>query len=368
MNYKNYKIEHLSSDRLWIGHYPCGDADGGNGRLIIRAGDNAGSMTIRSNDGGRTWELRRDITNTDHMRRLSDGSYIGIGFGSLAVHHFDPKHQKKIPYIMKTLHAENYDALVAGDAQSAFCMPDIPDLAVGYGDSGDERNYHTGVVGSGIVELDDGSILIAMYGQFGEDKTRLPYFTKYNFYQYRTWVMISHDRGNTFEFLSTVADVQSQPIDTAAEGFCEPDLLYLGGGHVLCVMRTQGHEVYSPMYASHSYDSGRTWSPVSKVEDFGVLPRLLKMKNGAVVLASGKWDTLLKISADDGESWSDRIIVKENRGQWDRGPSGYTSIFETADDELLIVYDHTDDPVSDDIKYGERRVIYADRFRITAEK
>ena len=164
MNYKNYKIEHLSSDRLWIGHYPCGDADGGNGRLIIRAGDNAGSMTIRSNDGG------------------------------------------------------------------------------------------------------------------------------------------------------------------------------------------------------------RTWSPVSKVEDFGVLPRLLKMKNGAVVLASGKWDTFLKISADDGESWSDRIIVKENRGQWDRGPSGYTSIFETADDELLIVYDHTDDPVSDDIKYGERRVIYADRFRITAEK
>lgn len=365
MEYKGYKIEHLSSDRLWMGHYPCGDIDSGDGRLLVRAGDNRGEFVIFSDDYGRNWQYRRDLKYIDHMRRLRDGSYIGISFGSLALHHFNPKKQKKIPYILQVNRAKDFDCVLDGDIQASFCLPDIPDLAVGYGDSGNSESYHTGSIGSGIVELDSGDILIAMYGQFGADKTKLDYFTKYDFYQYRTWVLVSHDGGDTFEFLSTVADVQTSPINTAAEGFCEPELLSLGGDHVLCVMRTQGHEVYSPMYACHSYDGGKTWGEVSVVNDFGVLPRLLQMKNGAIVLGSGKWDTFFMLSADGGESWSDRVIVKENDGRWDRGPSGYVSLFEVADDELLIVYDHTDDRVSDDIVTGERRFIYADRYKIT---
>ena len=75
----------------------------------------------------------------------------------------------------------------------------------------------------------------------------------------------------------------------------------------------------------------------------------------------------MQISGDEGYTWSEPFIVAENDGQWDRGPSGYVSIFETRPNEILIVYDTTEDKVSDDIKLGERRIVYMSRYRV-AEK
>lgn len=90
-------------------------------------------------------------------------------------------------------------------------------------------------------------------------KSKLDYFKNYDFYQYRTWCIVSHDNGHTFEYLSTIADCGTYPVPDG-EGYCEPDLVYLGNGHILAALRTQGHEVYTPLFCSHSYDSGKTWS------------------------------------------------------------------------------------------------------------
>ena len=100
---------------------------------------------------------------------------------------------------------------------------------------------------------------------------------------------------------------------------------------------------------------------------YGVLPRLIRLENGAIVCASGKWDTFMQISGDEGYTWSKPFIVAENDGQWDRGPSGYVSIFETRPNEILIVYDTTEDKASDDIKLGERRIVYMSRYRVIEE-
>ena len=91
------------------------------------------------------------------------------------------------------------------------------------------------------------------------------------------------------------------------------------------------------------------------------------MKNGLVVCTSGKWDTFLCVSEDGGHTWSDRHIIAENDGQWDRGPSGYTAVFEVEPDVVLALYDHTEDRVSDFKNPYDRRVVYATRYRITKE-
>lgn len=361
-----YRAELIDSKRLWRGFYPCGNTMSDDGRVIVNAGDALGTLNLYSADKGETWELIRH-NPIPGMFRLADGRYFAQDFQSVARHKFNPKVQKKIPYIMKKYWADCFDDIMTGNIQADFECIDIPDLAVGYGDDQNPNNWFTGCAGSGGIQTENGDIILPMYGQFKEDKSKLSYFENYDFCQYRTWVIVSHDNGKTFEYLSTVADCQTYPWNPEAEGFCEPELLNLGGGHILCALRTQGHEVYTPLYVSHSYDSGKTWEAPQEINPFGVLPRLLRMQNGAVICASGKWDTFFLISGDDGKTWGERITVAENDGQWDRGPSGYTSIFETNPNELLIVYDHTEDRVSDFNPPNNRRVIYANRYRIIEE-
>lgn len=374
----SYKIEHIDTKRLWRGFFPCADIMSDDGRILVCAGDSiysgkdigamsgAGSYFLYTTDKGDTWEFIRPAPYPG-MMRLSNGKYFAQGFGSAVLKQFNKDVQEKVPYVMKKYVADSFDQILEGRVQMEFECVDIPDLAVGYGDSQDPDNWATGYNGTGIAELDNGDVLLPMYGHFKEDRTKLDYFKKYDFYQYRTWILVSHDKCKTFEYLSTVADCQTYPFTPDGEGFCEPCLLNLGDGHVLCVMRTQGHEVYSPLYASHSYDNGKTWSVPEEISPFGVYPRLLKMQNGLIVCTSGKWDTFFLVSEDDGKTWSDRHIIAENDGQWDKGPSGYTSVFEVEPDVILVVYDHTEDRVSELKTPYDRRVVYATRYRITKE-
>ena len=362
----SFRAELIDSKRLWRGQYPCGNTQSPDGRVIVNAGDNLGTMNLYTTDKGDTWELIRNLP-VPGMTRLQDGTYFAQNFQNIAKRQFNPEVQEKIPYVLKKYRARTFDDILAGNIQVEFALVDIPDLSIGFGDDQVKGNWSAGCAGTGAIQDEMGNIYLPMYGQFKQDKSKLEYFKNYDFYQYRSWVIVSHDNGETFEYLSTVADCRTYPWNPEAEGFCEPELLYLGGGHILCSLRTQGHEVYTPMYVSHSYDYGKTWETPIEVNPFGVLPRLLKMQNGAVIIASGKWDTFFQISDDDGKTWSDRVIVAENDGQWDRSPSGYVSIHEVVPGELLIVYDHTEDRVSDFPEGLERRVIYADRYRIVKE-
>ena len=99
-------------------------------------------------------------------------------------------------------------------------------------------------------------------------------------YNYRTWTVISHDRGRSFEFLSSVADVQTYAALNVAEGFCEPDIIRLQNGNLLCVMRSggqRGKAYFTPMYSSISTDNGKTWTAPDTIFEHGVFPKVLQL-------------------------------------------------------------------------------------------
>ena len=353
------KITHIDTKRIGIGNYAFASAFRDKNRMLTAHSNGV----LCTEDGGDTWRTLNDVRYRPVYQRLADGSYVGFDFPNLAKKRFDPRVQEKIPYILGIYRAKSYDEVLAGTPQRSFAVVDIPDLAVGFGDSQVEDDWGAGCMGSGIIQTENGDVIAAMYGQFKQDKSKLAYFEKYDFFQYRTWLIVSHDNCRTWEYLSTVADCMTYPIPDA-EGYCEPDLLYLGNGRILCVMRTQGHEVYTPMTRSFSNDYGKTWSAPVEINPYGVLPRLIKMRNGVTLCCSGKWDIFLLASEDDGETWSKPFVISENDGQWDRGPSGYNSVFETDPNTLVVVYDITEDKVSDDIPEGERRIVYVSRYKV----
>ena len=363
---KEYSFRLVDSRRHGIGNFPWADTKVDT-RILVSVEDNRGGYTLYTDNLGDSWQERREGTRP-HMVEMPDKTLFGVGFSNVAIGHFDPSKQKKIPYLMKIMRAESMDALLSGDIQVSFAQVEIPDLAVGYGDSQDPKEYHTGVTGQTVIVMPNGDLIVPMYGQFKADTTKLSYFQNYDFYQYRVWCVISRDNGRSFSYLSTVADVQTYPCDPEAEGYCEPDMLHLGNGHLLCVMRTQGHEVYSALYAAHSYDGGITWEPPKEICPYGVLPRLVRLSDGGLLCASGKWGTFFITSSDEGRTWAKPYAVSDNRGQWDRGPSGYVSVWETRPGEILLVWDETEDLESEDIKPGERRIVYMNRYQITADE
>lgn len=360
MNMKRYTPVLLDSRRYGPGQYAFASTMADDGRILVNVG---GRYSLYSEDGGVTFQ-GIDKPEVPAFYRLQDGSFIAFSFQNQVLKKFDPK-QRPIPYVMKIIRARSMEEVLSGSYTCSFAVVDIPDLAIGYGDSGDQDNYHTGSVDHGVVEMPNGDIIITMYGQFGADKNRVEYFDKYDFFQYRSWCLISRDGGKTFSYLSTIADCQTSPIDPRAEGYCEPDLVHVGGGHLVAAIRTGGHEVYTPLYAAHSFDAGKTWEPPLKMYDFGVFPKIIKLQNGALVCSAGKIGSFLLFSGDDGLTWSEPFYICDNDGQWDRGPSGYTTLLETAPNEILVIYDETEDKTSLVVEKPEdRRIVFINRYRI----
>ena len=129
-----------------------------------------------------------------------------------------------------------------------------------------------------IVPLRDGSLLMSMYGYFKTDTVVSPAFPpKWKFYKYRTWVMRSTDRGRNWDYRATVAYDPA----VGSESFCEPDLLRLPDGDILCFMRTGGcawPKYITPLYMNVSKDDGKTWSKPAPIADRGVWPSACRMR------------------------------------------------------------------------------------------
>lgn len=78
--------------------------------------------------------------------------------------------QEKIPYVLRIDRAKDYQTIVEGRAQTEYTSVDIPDLAVGFGDDQEAKHYHTGCTSMGVVQLENGDIIVSMYGQFKSDQ------------------------------------------------------------------------------------------------------------------------------------------------------------------------------------------------------
>jgi len=208
-----------------------------------------------------------------------------------------------------------------------------------------------------VIELTDGSLLAAMYGNFEHDVAppTHPWSKKESKYKLRAFTVRSTDLGKTWRYLSSVAVPDPAHTDDS-EGFNEWSIVGLEDDRLLAIIRT-GH--FTPMAACWSEDEGRSWTSPRTLEDLGpagVDPCLIKLDDGRLALAYGemvqppldskeywnKFDTLgdskrrcrLAVSTDKtGEKWQAfNISEYGNR-------SAYATIFEVARNIILYQAD-----------------------------
>lgn len=151
----------------------------------------------------------------------------------------------------------------------------------------------------------------------------------------------SEDEGQSWTILGKIPFQPDGIADKRGDSrFDEPTFEVLADSTFLCVMRTG---MTSPMYRSFSTDRGQTWSRPEPFTPNGVLPKLLLLKNGVLVLVSGRPGIQVRFSFDGkGRIWStpiDMIPFMHKDGTFTRDVScGYPSIIETGDDTFYIVY------------------------------
>ncbi|MBZ4190888.1 glycoside hydrolase [Niabella sp. 3A5MI-3] len=160
----------------------------------------------------------------------------------------------------------------------------------------------------------------------------------------------STDNGHHWSILGRIPfrlDAAGDSVSAKRMGFTEPAFEILRDGTFLCVLRTTDGAGIGPMYGSYSKDQGKTWSKPRVITPAGVLPRLLKLSNGVLVLASGRPGVQLRFSTDArGMQWSrafemlphDNDFRKELNGGSAQVSCGYTGLLPTGPDKFLIIY------------------------------
>jgi len=183
-------------------------------------------------------------------------------------------------------------------------------------------------------QLNDGSIIAGVYPGFliGSDGKVDPMSGVF-FYK-------SEDRGHSWKIHGRIPYVPDLLADSSGNnrmGFTEPAFEILHDGTFICVLRTTDGIGNGPMYISRSTDQGVNWTKPEVMAPSGVLPQLLKLKNGTMVLSSGRPGVQLRFSTD-GKAWTDPIEMMPWEDYKDQVSCGYTSVLETGVDRILVAY------------------------------
>lgn len=290
-----------------------------SGQYISLFKFNDGSIVVgekRSRDTGKTWQHARAF----HVGafQFPDGEIVQLGFRT--------KKTNGDGCFTADLTRSTDNGLTLKKETATIHIPE------GAGGTGDDGSWFEGPVADhAIVRLRDGSLLAAMYGQFKTDRVPVPTMpAKWGCFKYRAFVVRSTDRGRTWDYLATVAYDPS----VGLESFCEPDLLTLPDGDILCFMRTGGSGgKFTPLYLSRSKDDGKTWSKPEPIADRGVWPNACRMKSGVLVCTYGRPGNWLAFSLDDGRTWRGHFCFDAG------GSTSYNSIEEIEPGTLLVVHD-----------------------------
>jgi hypothetical protein len=124
-----------------------------------------------------------------------------------------------------------------------------------------------------------------------------------------------------------------------------PSSIRLSDGSILTLVR---YRRFIDSYLSK--DDGKTWShtgrPVSELG--GGPPSLLKLKDGRLALLYAyrlePYGLRAKLSSDEGLTWSDPVVLRDDGGNWDLG---YPRTVQRSDGKLVSVYYYNTDPNSE---------------------
>ncbi|HZT31301.1 MAG TPA: sialidase family protein [Bryobacteraceae bacterium] len=182
--------------------------------------------------------------------------------------------------------------------------------------------------------LRDGSLLAGIYPGYLEGQKNFPS----NAFFYR-----STDSGGSWDVRGRILyepDLQADSHGAERGGFTEPAYEILRDTSLLTVLRTTDGLGVGPMYLSRSRDDGKTWSRPLAFTRTGVLPRLLLLRNGVLVLSSGRPGVDLRFSFDGrGERWTEPYtLVPVTSANLSADSCGYTSLHALNAHSFLIAY------------------------------
>ena len=173
-----------------------------------------------------------------------------------------------------------------------------------------------------IVELDDGTWLMPIYGTFQGERV-----ASYH-------VLRSRDGGRCWGEPTAVA---RDPHDST--GFYEPPVLDLGGGRLLTMMRTVDTDGY--LFQASSANNGWIWTGLRRSSIWGYPCHLLRLDSGRLLCSYGyrrePFGVRAVASGDDGETWDmeRELVIRDDGLHYDLG---YPASVQLGDGRILTVY------------------------------
>ncbi len=142
----------------------------------------------------------------------------------------------------------------------------------------------------------------------------------------------------TMQYLGKIANIVHNGMSLLS---CEPDILQLPDGKILCHLRVQSENLFYTTYQSESTDGGKTWTaPHAVLSPKGGAPaHLMLHSSGAVISTYGYREAPFGVRAmfsfDDGKTWDTDHVLFDKGTDYDLG---YPSTVETQDGCLLTIF------------------------------
>lgn len=172
----------------------------------------------------------------------------------------------------------------------------------------------------GCIELANGDLLLAL-GSHDYD----PLHTSF--------IVRSTDKGRSWQ----------KPVAAAHQAgrvFSEPSVAETPSGKLLLMSR---EAVTGYVHQSESPDGGHTWRPVRQLPFWGYPTHCIRLHDGRMLIVYGRrkepFGIRAAVSADEGQSWSDEIILRDDLAPTYQGHNlGYPSVIEYAPGKLFTAY------------------------------
>jgi len=298
-------------------------------------------MQARSLDGGQTWHVQETHCRTPGNRGLSADEHMKRNLG-----------------VGQALQSEN--TLVDCPGGIDFTHPDFALMCARSGLRAGAKSWS--YISYDRCKIWEGPFNLPMFGQLGiaartdylvssaDECTLFLTATKSNGDQGRVFCARTTNGGKTFEFVSWIGP---EP-----EGFAiMPASVRISESRILVATRCRegGQSLetkknWIDLYASN--DNGATWDymnrPVANTGIGGNPPTMTRLQDGRLCLTYGCRDAphsmRAKLSSDNGETWGQEIILRDNGGNHD---IGYPRTVQRTDGKMVTVYYFNDHPESE---------------------